>query len=326
MEILAGDLSKKYHLHCVSNKKNKVIRIFDIVKEFYVYINKTKLVIIDTYSTSAYYYALAVVLLSRVHNKPYMLILSGGNLKTRLNQSNLFKVMLKNSVVNISPSKFLYEVFYNYNTVYLPNYIDLKMYPFQKRKSISPKLLWVRSLHKIYNPQMAILVLNKVIKNYPTAKLCMVGPFKDESINEVKNLIKKLKLESHVNITGRLEKEDWIKKSEDYDIFINTTNYDNHPVSLLEAMALGLPIVSTNVGGIPNFLTHNKTAKLVEAGDVLSMESQISDYLKNDIQRMQISLNARKIVEDDYSKEKIIAKWLEIIDEHLNCHQNNIDK
>jgi len=326
MEILVGDLNKIYNIHCASNKRNKIIRILDIIKQFYSYINETKLVIIDTYSTSAYYYALSMAILSRVHKKPYILILSGGNLKKRLNKSILFKIMLENSELNISPSKFLYEVFFNYNTVYLPNYIDLRMYPFQKRQSISPKLLWVRSLHTIYNPQMAILVLKEVINNYPMAELCMVGPFKDDSVNKVKSLIKKLNLDNQVNFTGKLEKKEWIKKSEDYDIFINTTNYDNHPVSLLEAMALGLPIVSTNVGGIPNLLEHNKTAKLVEAGDVLSMTSQISDYLKNDFQRIQISLNARKMVEDDYNKEKIIAKWLEIIDEHLNRHQNNIDK
>ena len=84
------------------------------------------------------------------------------------------------------------------------------MYPFQKRQSISPKLLWVRSLHTIYNPQMAILVLKEVINNYPMAELCMVGPFKDDSVNKVKSLIKKLNLDNQVNFTGKLEKKEWI--------------------------------------------------------------------------------------------------------------------
>ena len=56
-----------------------------------------------------------------------------------------------------------------------------------------------------------------------------------------------------ITITGILRKAEWIELSKDYDVFINTTNVDNMPVSVIEAMALGMPIVSTNVGGIPFF-------------------------------------------------------------------------
>ena len=57
-----------------------------------------------------------------------------------------------------------------------------------------------------------------------------------------------MNLEDSVTLTGRLSKNEWISLSRDYDIFINTTDYDNHPVSVIEAMALGLPIVTTNAG------------------------------------------------------------------------------
>ena len=88
-----------------------------------------------------------------------------------------------------------------------------------------------------------------------------------------------------------------------YDIFINTTNYDNHPVTLLEAMALGLPIVSTNAGGIPSLITHDKTAKLVQKNDVNSMVSCIIEYLSNDSERIEITSNALKLIEKDFNKE-----------------------
>ena len=132
---------------------------------------------------------------------------------------------------------------------------------------------------------MAILVLKKIIHDYPEATLCMVGPQKDHSIDLVQDLIKNLGLKKNVIITGILTKKDWIKLSKDYNIFINTTNYDNHPVTLLEAMALGFPIVSTNVGGIPSFLTHDKIAKLVKRDDVNSKASCIIEYLSKDKNR-----------------------------------------
>ena len=109
----------------------------------------------------------------------------------------------------------------------------------------------------------------------------------------------------------------WINLSKEYDLFLNTTNFDNHPVSLIEAMALGLPIVSTNAGGIPNMLVHNKTAKLVETNDVFSMVSQINEYLSNSKQRIKISINARKNVESNFDKSKVLQQWIKVLNENM---------
>jgi len=79
----------------------------------------------------------------------------------------------------------------------------------------------------------------------------MVGPDKDSSLGEAKDLAKQLGVAESVTFTGVLPKAQWHQLSEKFDIFINTTNIDNMPVSIIEAMALGLPIVSTNAGGLP---------------------------------------------------------------------------
>ena len=99
---------------------------------------------------------------------------------------------------------------------------------------------------------MALLYLKEIKNQYPNVYLCMVGPIKDDSINELNKIIVDNNLEQNILFTNKLDKFEWINMSKEYDIFINTTNYDNHPVTILEAMALGLPVVSTNVGGISN--------------------------------------------------------------------------
>ena len=104
---------------------------------------------------------------------------------------------------------------------------------------------------------MAVDVLALLQKKYPTAKLCMIGPDKDGSLNKAKLLAKKRTIEDDIEFTGRLTKKQWNEKSRKFDVFINTTTIDNLPVSVIEAMALGLPVVSTNVGGIP-FLIRNE--------------------------------------------------------------------
>ena len=86
-----------------------------------------------------------------------------------------------------------------------------KCISFQNRETIKPKILWVRAFHKIYNPKMEILVLKSIMHDYPDAQLCMVGPDKDNSIDLIKDLIKKFGLEKNVIITGILTKKDWIK-------------------------------------------------------------------------------------------------------------------
>jgi glycosyltransferase involved in cell wall biosynthesis len=144
---------------------------------------------------------------------------------------------------------------------------------------------------------MAIKVLKELQKDYPKAILCMIGPEKDNSFQSCKALVKLLRLENSVEFTGMLSKKEWHKKSEEYNIFINTTNVDNTPVSVMEAMALGLPIVSTNVGGIPFLIENNTTGILVGKNNVNEMVKAIDTICENEETANYLAINARKQVE-----------------------------
>ena len=110
---------------------------------------------------------------------------------------------------------------------------------------------------------MAVEILNDLVKKFPNAELCMVGPDKDGTLSEVKNKIKEYSLSDNVKITGVLTRDEWHRLSTSYDIFINTTNVDNTPVSIIESMALGIPILSTNVGGLPYLIANGIDGTLV---------------------------------------------------------------
>jgi glycosyltransferase involved in cell wall biosynthesis len=138
----------------------------------------------------------------------------------------------------------------------------------------------------------------------------MVGPDKDGTIEDVKQLINKYHLNKSVEITGVLSKEEWHKKSQQYDIFINTTNVDNTPVSVIEAMALGLPVVSTNVGGLSYLIQHNIDGVLVEKNHPLAMTKGICKIVKEN--KHSIALNAREKVKN-FDWNIVQDKWLKIL-------------
>lgn len=302
-----------FNVRIASSKKSKILRLFDMCYSVFKYKNETDVVLIDTYSTTNFYYALAVAWCCKKINKPYIPILHGGNLPKRLkNDKRKSSFLFNGAYINVSPSGFLKQQFENYGfkkVVCIPNTIELKEYSFYER-AMAPTILWVRSFSKIYNPLLALKVLEKVSVEFPNASLCMVGPEKDGSLAECRKYAEEKELQ--VEFTGKLSKPEWIQLSNKYSVFINTTNFDNTPVSVIEAMALGLPVVSTNVGGIPYLLTHQEDALLVKPNDVEALANSVLYLLNNPKTATKIASNAR-LKAEGFDWEQVKLKWLDIL-------------
>ena len=316
LELLIPHLEKRYTLISASSFKNPIFRMLHMIWIFFKYKKQTKRILLDTYSTWAFYYAIIIAVLSKLYAKPYIPILHGGDLKRRIqNNPKLSNYLFSNAYINVSPSLYLQSLWQDngYNVLYIPNLINISQYPYLERKSINPKILWVRSLHYIYNPSMAVRVLYELEKSYKEVELCMVGPFKDNSVDEVKKLADKLSVTKNLKITGKLSKTKWIELSKEYDIFLNTTNFDNQPLTLLESMALGLPIVSTDVGGIPGLIDDNETGLLVHKDDINKMIEKITSIIEGHIDGSKISRQGRRKAET-FDAQFIIKKWYNILD------------
>ena len=307
--------SENYKLYYASSKKNKILRFAEMFFKTLLIGKKVDFVLIDTYSTTNFWYTFYVSQLCRIMAIPYIPILRGGNLAHRLNNSpKISRLIFSNSYRNIAPSGFLYEVFLNHNypnLILIPNTISISKYFHELRMTVNPKFLWVRAFSKIYNPEMALKVFSKLRKVYPNAELCMVGPYKDLTKETVQELVKKNEVE--VKLTGKLSKTEWIALSKNYDIFINTTHVDNTPVSVIEAMALGLPIVSTNVGGIPFLVKDRETALLVNDSDEDEMVNVITELIENPELAKKLSLNGRKLAEK-FDWNVVKNQWKEILE------------
>ncbi|CAM3435692.1 glycosyltransferase family 4 protein [Aequorivita lipolytica] len=304
-----------YTVITASSKRNKIFRMLDMVFSTIRYRNRVELVLIDTYSTQNFYYAVIVAMLCRLFKLPYIPILHGGNLPNRLkNSKGLSNKLFGKALSNVAPSKYMMHQFKDagfHNIIYIPNAIEIKNYPFHLRQSITPKLLWVRSFSEIYNPLLALEVLEMLKIKGIDASLCMVGPDKDGTLTRCKKIASELKLP--IRFTGMLQKKEWIVFSKDFDIFINTTNFDNMPVSVMEAMALGLPVISTNVGGMPFLIEDEVDGILVAPNNTEVFVKATEDLCDNPLKAQELAKNARTKMEGfDWGEVK--HNWIKLLD------------
>lgn len=297
-----------------SDKKNQLLRLLDMIWTTFLNARKVDYILIDTYSTSSFWYAFFCSQIARLLHVKYISILHGGDLPNRLKKNPfLCKLIFNNAYTNVAPSHYLLEKFKENgfkNVAFIPNSVLLEEYEFKKRNKVAPKLLWVRAFATIYNPKMAVEVFKILKNNYPEVSLTMVGPDKDGSLLTTKNFAESLQLK--VNFTGKLSKDEWTDLAVEHDIFINTTHFDNTPISIIEAMALGLPVVSTNVGGIPYMLTNTENALLVNDNNSEEMVEAIEKLLNSDELVQKLTFNAKLLV-SNMSWQVVKLKWIQLL-------------
>ena len=315
IETLGIALEKEgYSLYYTSDKKHFFFRILAMIFTLFKVSRKVDFVIIDTYSTTAFWYAFICSQLARILRIKYIPILHGGNLPIRLKKNPyLSQLVFQNAYKNVAPSNYLKVAFEKLgytNVIHIPNAIEIGNYTFTERTTFKPNLLWVRAFASIYNPLMAVEVLFELQKNYPEASLTMVGPDKDGSLALTKQKANDLGVT--ITITGQLAKEEWWQLAKNQDIFINTTHFDNTPVSVMEAMALGLVVVSTNVGGILYLLKNKESAFLVNDNDTKSMVKTIEKSIENPSESALVAKRARASVEN-YDWQVVKTKWVALL-------------
>ena len=304
-----------FTLYYSSAQRWQLLRLLQMLWDTWRLRNTVQVVFIDTYSTRNFYYALLVSQLCRVLKLPYIPILHGGAIPKRLERSpGMSRCIFAHARLLVSPSRYLQEVFKGYgydHVIYIPNSVDIRLYPYQFKTVHHIQLLWVRSFSTIYHPQMAVQVLHALKQQGYQASLTMVGPDADGSLKAVQQLARTLGVQ--VTITGKLPKAEWHALAQQHNVFINTAHFDNMPVSVIEAMALGLPVVSTKVGGMPYLLEHGVDGLLVPDGDVEAMVAAVVRLHREPDLVQRLSAAAR-LKAEGFDWGVVMKKWLEVLE------------
>ncbi len=278
-----------------SSQPGRAMRLVDMLRTAWMERHAYEVAHVDVFSGPSFLWAEAVCFELRRLRKPYVLTLRGGNLPDFARRwPGRTRHLLQSAALVTVPSDYLGDQMsaYRRDLVVIRNAIDTAAYPYTPRLRPMPRLTWIRAFHSIYNPVLAIDVLARLARRAPGARLTMLGPDKDGSRTEVERRADELGVRDQLTIVGQVPKSEIARHLAEADLFINTTNIDNTPISVLEAMAAGLCVVSTSVGGIPFMLEHDRTALLVPPRDAAAMSAAVERVLDEDGLAGQLSRGA----------------------------------
>ncbi len=167
-------------------------------------------------------------------------------------------------------------------------------------------LMHISNFRKVKRIQDVIKIHSIVNEEYPT-RLVLIGDGPERSSME--RLVKKLKVEDSTYFLGKIKETE--KALCFADIYLMTSQTESFGVSALEAMAAGVPVISTNTGGIPEVNTHGETGYLSNVGDFNDMAKNTLNLLKNKEIYDRLSLNAIKNAER-FNISNVLPNYLDL--------------
>jgi glycosyltransferase involved in cell wall biosynthesis len=246
-------------------------------------------------------YAAPVIWIAWIRRKPVIINYRGGEAENFFDQSlRWIRPSLKRVQTIIVPSGFLEHVFkkYGFETIIVPNIIDLSRFSLRagkERETSGPHIIVTRNLEPIYDIATAIRAFDHVKAVIPMARLTIAGSGPERA--SLENLVIQLGLGESVQFVGRMDNEAIAALYQDADLMINPSLVDNMPISILEALASGVPVVSTDVGGVPFLVTHGKSALLVPSGKPEAMAEAILTILNDQTLARQLVLEGVELVQ-----------------------------
>jgi glycosyltransferase involved in cell wall biosynthesis len=226
--------------------------------------------VVHIFSASYFSFLLApapAIIVARLFNKRIVLNYHSGEAEDHLRHWPRTSIpLLKKADEIIVPSPYLVRVFAKFG---LPakaifNVIDFDQLIFRERQTLRPVFLSNRNFEAHYGVDVVLRAFAIIQQRFPDASLKVAG---DGPCREaLQKLAAELKLRN-VDFVGTVTRAAMAELYNEADCFLNGSRIDNQPLSILEAFASGLPVVTTNAGGIPDVVTDGVTALMVEMDD-----------------------------------------------------------
>jgi L-malate glycosyltransferase len=269
--------------------------------------------VIHVFSASYYSYllsALPALLVGKLYGKKTILNYRSGEAADHLTKWPSAARTMRWADRIVVPSGYLVDVFARFG---LPaeaifNTIDVDRFRFRQRRPLGPRFLCARLLEPLYNVACALRAFALVQRRYPQAQLTVAADGSERG--RLERLAGELGLR-HTRFIGKVDYKDMPGLLDAADIYLNANDLDNMPSSLVECMAAGLPVVSTNAGGIPYIITHEQTGLLVACDDHPAMALSAIRLLEDPELAASIARRARLECEK-YQWPAVRNDWLSL--------------
>ncbi len=212
----------------------------------------------------------------------------------------------------VVPSEYLAGVFaaHGYRTRVIPNVVDLSRFIYRERRALRPHLISTRNLEPYYRVDVVLRAFALVKAQRPDATLTVAG------YGSLESRLRELAIDG-VRFAGRVSPEMMPQLLAETDIFLNASVVDNQPVSILEAFAAGLPVVSTSPGDIPAMVRHKETGLIVPPNDPQALADAVLRLIDTPDDALRMARRARRLVAR-HTWSAVRDQWTEVYAEQRN--------
>ena len=253
------------------------------------------------------------MLTARLYGKRIVLNYHSGEAEDHLSRSALARRMLRLADVIVVPSGYLVDVFARFGlharSIY--NTVETERFRYRERKPLRPRFLSNRNLEPMYHVGCVLRAFALIQQRFPDARLTVAGDGSERA--KLERLANTLGLRNTTFI-GRVAPDAMHELYDAADIYLNGSEIDNMPVSIIEAFAAGVPVVTTNAGGIPYIVTDEETGLLVERGDHEAMARSAIRLLEDEALATRLAEQARRACQQ-YSWPAVRNEWLGLYNE-----------
>jgi glycosyltransferase involved in cell wall biosynthesis len=233
-----------------------------------------------------------------------------GRADEHLRRSPVARHVLRRTDAVVVPSRYLAGIFASYGLTphVVANAVDAAELRHRHRPVIRPVLVCTRNLEPGYSVDLVVRAFADIKSEFRSARLLLAGTGSREAA--IRALVRDLDL-GEVEFCGAVPRNRIGELLERADVFVNASCIDNMPVSILEAFAAGLPVVSTASGGIPYLVEHERTGLLSEVGDVHALARNVRRVIDDPLLARHLAGNAHA-ESLRYEWPAIRAEWLEL--------------
>jgi L-malate glycosyltransferase len=267
--------------------------------------------VIHAFSASYTSYLLAplpAMIVGRLFGKRIVLNYRSGEAADHMARSSFAVWTMRLADEIVVPSGYLVEVFarFGLHARAILNFVDLDKLDHRDRAAIEPVFLSNRNLEPMYNVACTLRAFAIVQQQEPMARLTVVGNGSERS--SLQALARELGLRN-VEFAGSVPPERMREFYGAADVYLNTPNIDNMPNSVIEAFASGIPVVTTNAGGIPFIVTDGETGFMVECNDHEALAQRALTLVRNPALARQVATRARDVCLTRYVWKAVAGEW-----------------